>query len=253
MDQENTHSNSICHRTAYFDLYKMKLVAGRNLEQSDTLKEYVINENYAKLLGYLNPNEIVDHLIDRGSKKVPIVGVLADIHTKSLHVPIQPLAFSSETKNHFTFHVALPQKGANTDNWKKTIAAIGMAWKEVYPEEDFNYEFFDESIAKFYKKEQDTANLLNWCTGLAILISCLGLLGLTIYTTTQRTKEIGVRKVLGATVTQNVMLLSTEIAWLILLAFVIVSPVALWAMSKWMQNFADHTDISWWIFALSGG
>ncbi|TMI93152.1 MAG: FtsX-like permease family protein [Bacteroidetes bacterium] len=238
--------------TAYFDLYKMKLVAGRNLEQSDTLKEYVINENYAKLLGYLNPNEIVDHLIDRGSKKVPIVGVLADIHTKSLHVPIQPLAFSSETKNHFTFHVALPQKGANTDSWKKTIAAIGMAWKEVYPEEDFNYEFFDESIAKFYKKEQDTANLLNWCTGLAILISCLGLLGLVIYTTTQRTKEIGVRKVLGASVSQIVSLLSKDFMQLVLLAFVVAAPIAWWAMHKWLEDFAYRTNISWWIFGLSG-
>jgi len=238
--------------TAYFDLYRMKLIAGRNLEQSDTLKEYVINDTYAKMLGYKNPSDIIGQLIDRGDRKIPVVGVLADIHTKSLHKPIQPLAFCSKAKAHSTFHIALPPKGENTDSWKKTIAAIGNAWKEIYPDEEFSYEFFDESIAKFYKKEQDTANLLNWSTGLAIFISCLGLLGLVIYTTTQRTKEIGVRKVLGASVSQIVALLSKDFISLVLLAFVMAAPVAWWAMHNWLEDFAYRTNISWWIFGCSG-
>ncbi|TMI80779.1 MAG: FtsX-like permease family protein [Bacteroidetes bacterium] len=238
--------------TNYFDLYNIKLLAGRKLQQSDTVKEYVINENYARLLGYQNPADIIGHMLDHGSFKVPIVGVFADIHTKSLHTAIQPLTFSSEAKNHYTFHIALPPNETNTDKWKKTIAAIGNAWKEVYPEEDFSYEFFDESIAKFYKKEQDTANFLNWSTGLAIFISCLGLLGLVIYTTTQRTKEIGVRKVLGASVPQIVSLLSKDFIQLVLVAFVIAAPVAWWAMHKWLEDFAYRTKISWWIFGLSG-
>jgi ABC-type antimicrobial peptide transport system permease subunit len=238
--------------TAYFDLYKIKIIAGRNLQQSDTLKEYVINETYARLLGYTNPAEIIGKSIDRGFMKVPIVGVIADIHTKSLHSPIPPLAYSSEAKRHIVFHIALAPKGATTDNWKKTIASIGAAWKQVYPEEEFKYSFLDEKIAKFYKKEQDTAGLLNWCTGLTIFISCLGLLGLVIYTTTQRTKEIGVRKVLGASVTQIVSLLSKEFLRLVLLAFIIASPLAWWAMNKWLEDFAYRTNFSWWIFALSG-
>jgi len=238
--------------TNYFDLYKMKFLAGRNLRQSDTLNEYVINETYARFLGYKDPADIIGHFIDRSDKKVPIVGVLADIHTKSLHSSIQPLAFSNENESHPTFHIALMPKGENTDTWKKTIAAIGTAWKEVYSDEEFNYEFFDESIAKFYKTEQDTANLLNWSTGLAIFISCLGLLGLVIYTTTQRTKEIGVRKVLGASVSQIVSLLSGDFISLVLLAFVIAAPLAWWAMNKWLQDFAYRTNFSWWIFALSG-
>jgi predicted permease len=238
--------------TAYFDLYKMKLVAGRNLQQSDTVREYVINENYARLLGYTNPADIVGQTIDRGGRKIPIVGVLTDIHTKSLHSAIQPLAFASQAKFHSTFHIALAPKVGNTDSWKKTIAAIGNAWKEIYPEEEFKYEFFDESIAKFYKKEQDTARLLNWSTGLAIFISCLGLLGLVVYTTTQRTKEIGVRKVLGASVSQIVSLLSKDFIQLVILAFVIAAPLAWWAMHKWLDDFAYRTTISWWIFVLSG-
>jgi hypothetical protein len=162
--------------TAYFDVYKMKLVAGRNLQQSDTLREYIVNESYARFLGFRDPAEMVGHLIGQGSGNIPVVGVIADFHTKSLHSSIQPLVITSEAKFHHTFHIALPPKGENTDNWKKTIASIGVAWKQVYPDEEFNYEFFDESIAKFYKKEQDTANLLNWSAGLAIFISCLGLL-----------------------------------------------------------------------------
>ena len=238
--------------TAYFALYKMKLLAGRNLQQSDTVKEYVINETYSRMLGYKNPADIIGKTIDRGSIKVPIVGVLADIHTKSLHSSIQPLAYASEAKYHSTFHIALTPKEATTDNWKKTIAAIGSAWKQVYPDDDFNYQFFDETIAKFYKKEQDTAGLLNWCMGLTLFISCLGLLGLVIYTTTQRTKEIGVRKVLGASVSQIVSLLSKDFLRLVLIAFVITSPLAWWAMNKWLEDFAYRTNFSWWIFALSG-
>jgi ABC-type antimicrobial peptide transport system permease subunit len=238
--------------TNYFDLYKMKLLAGRRLQQSDTIKEYLINETYCSILGYKDPADIIGQTLAHGDSKIPIVGVFADIHTKSLHSPIQPVAFSSEAKEHYTFHVALPPKGKNTDNWKKTIAGIGSAWKEIYPDEQFNYEFFDESIAKFYKKEQDTANLLNWSTGLAIFISCLGLLGLVIFTTTQRIKEIGVREVLGASVAQIVSLLSRDFISLVLLAFVIAAPLAWWAMNKWLRDFAYRTTFSWWIFAISG-
>jgi len=112
--------------------------------------------------------------------------------------------------------------------------------------------FFDESVARLYTAEQQASTLLTWATGLSILISCLGLLGLVVYTTNQRTKEIGVRKVLGASVLQIVRILSSEMAFLILLAFAIATPIAWWAMNRWIQNFADHTSISWWIFVLSG-
>ena len=125
-------------------------------------------------------------------------------------------------------------------------------WKQVYPDDDFDYSFFDQNIAKFYDAEQHTSSLLRWATGLSIFISCLGLLGLAIYTTNQRTKEIGVRKVLGASVASIVRLLSAEMMWLILLSFILVTPLAWLGMNKWMQSFADRTTISWWIFALSG-
>nr|WP_067060327.1 FtsX-like permease family protein [Mucilaginibacter sp. L294] len=126
------------------------------------------------------------------------------------------------------------------------------AWKQVYPDDDFDRHFYDDTIARFYDEEQHISTLLTWATGISILISCLGLFGLAIYTTNQRTKEIGIRKVFGASVTQIVTLLSTEMISLILLAFIIVTPVAWYAVNKWMESFADHVAISWWVFVISG-
>ncbi|HEY2721991.1 MAG TPA: FtsX-like permease family protein, partial [Chitinophagaceae bacterium] len=137
-------------------------------------------------------------------------------------------------------------------SWKTTIGKLGNAFKKIYPEENFDYQFFDESIAKLYTSEQNISRLLKWATGLAIFISCLGLLGLVIYTTTQRTKEIGVRKVLGASVSQIVALLSKDFLKLVIVAFVIATPVAWWAMNKWLQDFAYRTHINWWVFASTG-
>ncbi|MBS1520311.1 MAG: ABC transporter permease [Bacteroidetes bacterium] len=241
----------------YIKVYNIKLLAGRDLIPGDTSKAFLINNTLAKRIGFKDPHDAVGKVISKfnGDKDMQIVGVVADFNQESIHAPISSLAIMTSTNFYFngTFHIALKPQTANGNEWKTAISSMEKAWKQIYPEDDFEYQFFDESIARLYANEQNTVSLLNWATGLSILISCLGLFGLTIYTTTQRTKEIGVRKVLGATVTQIVVLLSTEMAWLIVLAFVIVTPVAWWAMNKWMQNFADHTAISWWIFALSGG
>jgi ABC-type antimicrobial peptide transport system permease subunit len=230
----------------------MKLVAGRNLQYSDTLKEYVINETYAKFLGYKDPAEIVGQMLDRSGKSIPIVGVIADFNSKSIHKPIGPIAFASEQKAHHYFHILLSGTKNNAEQWKSTMSEVEKKWKDVYPEEDFHYNFFDESIAFFYKKEKNIASLLNWSTGLAVFISCLGLLGLVIYTTTQRVKEIGVRKVLGASVSQIIALLSKDFLRLVMVAFIIAVPIAWWAMNKWLEDFAYRTNVSWWVFAFCG-
>jgi putative ABC transport system permease protein len=241
----------------YIKVYHIKLLAGRNLQPNDTSRAFLVNNTLAKQIGFKTPQDAVGKVISKfnGDKDMLIAGVVADFNQESIHAAIGPLAILTSTNFYFngTFHIALKPQTTKGDEWKTAITSMEKAWKQVYPDDDFEYQFFDESIARLYANEQNTVSLLDWATGLSILISCLGLLGLTIYTTTQRTKEIGVRKVLGATVTQIVMLLSTEMARLIVLAFMIVSPVAWWVMNKWMQNFADHTNISWWVFALSGG
>jgi putative ABC transport system permease protein len=240
----------------YIKVYGLKLLAGRNLRIGDTSNAFLINANYARVIGFKNPADAVGKQIDKfnGDKTMQIIGVVADFNQGSLHTPIVPLAIltSNWIYQNGTFNIALKPETAGGNEWKTAIAQIGASYKQVYPDEDFDYSFFDESIKKFYDSEQHTATLLTWATGLSIFISCLGLLGLAIYTTNQRTKEIGVRKVLGASVAQIVTLLSTEMVLLILLAFVIVTPLAWWGMNKWMQSFADRTTISWWIFVASG-
>jgi ABC-type antimicrobial peptide transport system permease subunit len=151
----------------------------------------------------------------------------------------------------YELHLLLDKK-QRPDEWKKTMAAVEKKFKAIFPGEDFEYNFFDQQIANFYKTEQDIARLLKWATALCIFISCLGLLGLVIYVTNARTKEIGVRKVLGASVLQLVRLISRDFLLLVLVAFIIVTPLAWWAMNDWLQDFAYRTSISWWIFAVTG-
>src|SRR4030095_6084928 len=135
------------------------------------------------------------------------------------------VAYSSARKNSYNIHLALKSQKASPGSWQTGLEKIEREVKKLYPEDDaFNYKFFDETIAAFYKKEQDISRLLKWSAGLCIFISCLGLLGLVIYTTNTRTKEIGVRKVLGASVTQIVSLLSKDLLSLVLIAFIIATP-----------------------------
>jgi putative ABC transport system permease protein len=241
----------------YIKVYNLKLLAGRNLQPGDSSKVFIINNTYAKLLGFKKPHDAVGKQIDNfnGDKKMEIIGVVADFYAESLHSPIKPLAILTGDNfyNNGTFHIALKPQLAGGNNWKEAIAGMQQAWKDVYSDDDFDYHFFDENIAQFYLAEQNTSTLLTWATGLSIFISCLGLLGLAMYTTNLRTKEIGVRKVLGASVAQIVALLSAEMVGLTVLAFALVTPLAWYAMNKWMQGFADRTTISWWIFAISGG
>ncbi|HEY6503050.1 MAG TPA: ABC transporter permease [Chitinophagaceae bacterium] len=238
---------------AYFKLYNMQLVAGRFPRPNDTVvTEYAINETYAKFLGFKTPGEAVGKVIDRGEKKVPISGVLKDFHEKSVHSLIKPLAYSNVKQSHTTYHILLKAGKEGRVAWNNAIAKMEKDWKEVYPGFDFNYSFFDKTIASFYKSEQNISRLLVWATGLAIFISCLGMLGLVIYTTTQRTKEIGVRKVLGASVAQIVSLLSKDFLQLVVFAFIIAAPLAWWAMDKWLADFAYRTPVSWWVFITGG-
>lgn len=235
----------------YFKLYNMHLLAGRFPKRSDSAIEYAINETYAKFIGFKNPADAVGKSIIRGDKQVPIVGVLKDFYAQSLHAEIKPLAYYSDKNWQSQLQIEL-KPGTTIGAWQTTIGQIKKAFNAIYPDEDFTYNFVDETIAKFYDSEQHTSTLLSWATALAIIISCLGLLGLVIYTTNQRTKEIGVRKVLGATVMQIVTLLSKDFIKLVLIAFVIAAPLAWLGMNKWLQSFAYRTNISWWIFVVSG-
>jgi len=234
----------------YLDVYQIRLVAGRNVLPSDTVKELLINERLAHALGFQRPADILGKELKWNRKKATIVGIMKDFHDMSMKSAIGAVAFGGANGNFI--HVKLQPNTTGSEQWKTTIAQIQLAYKKMYPESDFDYRFMDETIAKFYESEQHTASLLTWATGLAILISCLGLLGLVIYTTSIRTKEIGIRKILGASVTNIISILSKDFIQLVLLAFIIAAPLAWWASYKWLQDFVYRTNMSWWIFALSG-
>jgi putative ABC transport system permease protein len=239
---KNTDSN-------YVRLYGLHLLAGHIAEKSDSPQQLVINQTYAHILGFNDPQQALGKAIGANV----IVGVMADFHQASLHKPIKALALITGGNDRYFVHIALQKPGAGNSNWSATLTQIGRAFKEVYPEDEFEYHFFDDSIAKFYTEEQHIARLLVWATGLTIFISCLGLLGLVIYSTQLRIKEIGIRKVLGASILQIVSILSKDFVKLVGIAFLIAVPIAWWGIGKWLENFAYRTTISWWIFPLSGG
>jgi putative ABC transport system permease protein len=238
--------------TNYIKLYQLRLLAGENLPFSDTVNSVLINETYSKALGYSDPQMAVGRMLDWNRKKTPVVGVLADFHQHSLHEPISPLLVANSWKSLRTFNIAFQPQNAEGTVWKTAIAKIDKAWKEIYPEEELALEFVDEKIAAYYESEMHISKLLMWATGLAIFISCLGLLGLVIYITNTRMKEIGIRKVIGASVAQIISLLSKDFLKVIILAFIISVPVAWYGVNRWLESFAYRTSLSWWVF-VSGG
>ena len=234
----------------YIDVYKIKLLAGRNVAASDTFREFLINDTYAKLLGFQKPNDAIGKYLTFNGKQMPIVGVMQDFHDQSMHSPIFPLVFTDG--NGGTFHVRFKATAAGGNAWHAAIIQIQKAFNQMYPGEDFNYKFYDDTIASMYEKEQQTKDLLSWATALAIFISCLGLLGLVMFTINTRTKEIGIRKILGASVTNIVSILSTDFVKLVCIAFLIAAPLAWWGVYKWLQDYAYKTPMSWWVFVLAG-
>jgi putative ABC transport system permease protein len=240
--------------TDYVRLYGMHILAGRNLFPSDTIKEFLVNETCAQALGFRRPADALGHMVDIGMDRGvgPIVGVIRDFHSKSMHEPITPFFLSTYEGAERDISVKLSTSGQSVGHLKEVLARMEKAWKEVYPTKKFEYVFFDESIAKLYENEEKTARIMNIAMGIAIFISCMGLFGLAAFIAEQRTKEIGIRKVLGATVTDIVSMLSRDFVRLVVISIVIASPVAWYFMHQWLQDFAYRVPISWWIYGIAG-
>ncbi len=237
----------------YTKTYGIPLIAGRE-RLNDSIMEFVANETMVKALGYEHPKDIVGTHLKYDSINIQVVGVIANFNQHSLHSSIRPMVltgdWSSNRYSNFTsIHFDL---GPDSKQWSGRIKAIEQAWTSIYPEEDLEIQFMDDTIKGFYQREQRTVKLLQWATVLAIIISCLGLLGLVIHGTERRMKEISIRKVLGASLVQLNTLLCREFVWLVGIAFVIAVPVTWYGLNDWLQNFAFRTNLSWWIF-VSGG
>ncbi len=233
----------------YINQYQLKLVAGRNFSKdfaTDATQAMIINETAAKSLGYTSAQQAIGKNFNQDGRQGKIIGVLKDFNYKSLQQHIEPLTMRIEPG---AFNLISIKVAAN--NLPSTIKAIESKWNTIIPNRPFEYNFLDESFDQQYKAENNFGNLFFNFAVLAIFISCLGLLGLSSYSTIQRTKEIGVRKVLGANVSNIIQLLSIDFIKLVLVAFVVAVPVAWVFMNKWLEDFAYRTNISWWMFVLA--
>ena len=219
---------------------------------TDTLS-VVLNERAVKELGLKNaigsritsPTELFNGP-DGATYVYTVVGVIKNFHYHSLHEPISPLVMINSRKfGSRSGLVALRIKG---DNFKTALADVGTVWKKFVKEKPFNYYFLDKALADQYKAEQTTQRIFTIFSGLAIFIACIGLLGLAAYATQQRTREISIRKILGASESSIVTMLSKDFLKLVLLSSAIAFPLAWWAMNKWLQDFAYRVDVGWWIF-----
>jgi putative ABC transport system permease protein len=237
----------------FLDVYGIKLLTGRNFSQADynpnwkKLHSVVINSSAVKLLGFTSNNDAIGKSIMVFNKKWDVIGVINDFHHKSLRYAIEPLILLPAYDTDDAISVKV-----DTKDLPATIASIKKKYDEFFPGNLFDYFFLDERFNAQYNDDQLFGKVFTLFAGFAIFIACLGLLGLSLFATTQRTKEIGVRKVLGASVSSIVALLSKEFVKLILIAFVIATPVAWYIMHQWLQHYAYRIGISWWIFAGAG-
>ncbi|GAB3798986.1 ABC transporter permease [Spirosoma humi] len=238
-----------------YDLMKtLKVnVTGRDFspEFGTDTTNYLINEAAAKRIGYKaagSASSLVGQPITMWGKPGKIIGVMQDFHFQSLHIPISPLIIRLSTEPGMQNFLIRTQPGQTT----QALASIEGLWKQMNPKFPFAYRFADDEYQKLYKSETVVGSLANYFAFLAIFISCLGLFGLSAFTAEQRTKEIGIRKVLGASVSSIIGLLSQDFLKLVLLAIAIASPLAWYAMNQWLQGFAYKVDLSWWVFALAG-
>jgi putative ABC transport system permease protein len=212
-----------------------------------------MNEAAIRKIGFASPEKAVGHDVHfdwRGQTYTfTIIGVVKDFHFQDLHVPIDPYCFQLNNRPYYNYLI-VHAKAADVSPLLKSIEA---SWHKFDPSEPFEYSFLDEDFQKNYKAENRLSSIVGYFTVIAILISCLGLFGLATFSAEQRTKEIGIRKVLGASVGNIIGLLSKEFLKLVLIAVVIASPVAWWAMNKWLQDFAYKANIGWVVFAATAG
>ena len=241
----------------FLDTYGIELLAGEKLKDSDTSSsayKVIANEVFLNRMGIIRPQDALGQRVyyGDGNEFATIVGVVKNFNVNSLHQKIDPTLIQVVPKNFYQAGIKLQSEKPSPEMIRIALENIEKAWTAAFPNQVFEYSFLDEALAKAYQSETRTAQLIEASTALAMLIACLGLFGLAIFSAEQRTKEIGVRKVLGASVGSIVLLLSKDFLKLVVIAVLIASPIAWYAMHEWLQNFEFKVEIKWWVFALTG-
>ncbi len=230
--------------------FELKLAAGRNFSRDYKTdnRAAILNENAAQQLGFKNAEQALNKKIVRSSHDtLTVVGVIHDFHHLGLQKPIDPqiILLRPNVRNEYSIKL-------QTADIHNTVAFIQSTWNKYFPNDPFSYFFLDEQFNQQYKQDLQFGKVFTMFAFLAILIACFGLLGLSAYNILQRTKEIGIRKVLGASVPNVLFILSKDFLWLVTLAFVIAAPISWWLMHSWLQGFAYRININWWVFAVAG-
>lgn len=227
----------------YISTLGLNLIAGRNYSQSDTLKEIVVNETFVRKLG-LSPQDAIGKILIRGNNRpVPIVGVVKDWNTNSLHYAMQPVLLGNYRSLYQEAAIKIEMAQS-----AQTLQHIEKIWNGIYPDHVFSSEFLDERIGRFYEEEELTSNMFKSFAGVAIAIGCLGLFGLVAFMANQKSKEIGVRKILGASVLDIFKIFTGEFMKLILFAFFIAGPLGYYAMKHWLEDFEYRITIGPGVF-----
>ena len=233
----------------YVSAYKLPLIAGRNLQPSYYTREFLVNESLMKSLGIKNPEDILNKEISiwNGLIKCPVVGVLKDFNDRSFRNDLAPLLITTNVTMYDQAAIKL-----ETTNISFTLQSVKKIWEETFPNFVYEYRFLDDKIESFYKQESQLSGLYKIFAVIAIFLSCLGLYGLVSFMAVQRIKEVGVRKVLGASVGSVIYLFSKEFIILVAIGFIIASPIAWYFMDKWLQDYVYRISISWWVFLVGG-
>lgn len=233
----------------YMKTFRMQMVAGRDFSKdfpTDSISSFIVNEAAVRAAGWKSNETAINKQIEYGGNKGRIVGVVKDFNFESLDKPIIPIVFYINPQGRRTFSVRLTGK-----NLTATIDYIKSVWQQFSPDADFSYTFLDNRLRDLYKAERTLNSIYILFAGIAIFIACLGLFGLATFTAEQRTKEIGIRKVFGASVGSIMLFISKDLLKPVMIATVIALPVGYFIMKKWLQNFAYHTALHWWLFAIA--
>jgi putative ABC transport system permease protein len=233
----------------FIPTYKIKLVAGRNFyDRTGSNSGYILNEMAAKKIGWKSPEEALGQIIEYGGHQETVIGVVQDFHYESLHNPISPIIMYYDPSDFNLISVRIAHSEKN-----KTLSIIEKTWQE-YNDLDFpfTYDYLVDRYRNLYKSEENIRSIFIYCMIIAFSIAILGLIGLSVYLTERRTKEIGIRKVNGARVIEVMTMLNRDFIKWVIVAFLIACPIAWYAMHKWLQSFAYRTTLSWWVFMEAG-
>ena len=235
---------------SYLDVYQIKLVAGRNVVASDTFRNILINKTLAKNLQFKTPEEAVGNELKMDGNVVTVVGVVDDFYSNSFKSGFNNIAMAYNPKRYFNVSIKLNLQG--TVSVEDKMKQVEKIWSSVFPEYIYDYQFFDENIKAFYVQEEKYGQLFQLFSCVFLAIGCLGLYGLITFVVNRKSKEVAIRKVLGASLANVLSMFSKEYIQLIGISFLIAVPVAYYAVNSWLSNFATHIKLTWWLFFVPG-